>query len=130
MTDGVAFLLRKNKVSVVHGTATLAGAGKLNIHKADGATEVLEAKKIVLATGSESVAIPTLPFDGKSIVSSTEALCFDRVPAHLLVVGGGCIGLELGSVWSRLGAKVTVVEFLPQFFPLAIAKSPIFARSR
>jgi dihydrolipoamide dehydrogenase len=118
LADGVAFLLKKNKVSVVHGTATLAGAGKLNIRKADGAAEVVEASKIVLATGSESVALPTLPFDGMFIVSSTEALCFDRVPAHLLVVGGGYIGLELGSVWSRLGAKVTVVEFLPHILPI------------
>jgi dihydrolipoamide dehydrogenase len=72
----------------------------------------------VLATGSEPIMLPTLKFDGKHIVTSTEALCFDRVPPHLIVVGGGYIGLELGSVWSRLGSKVTVVEFLPRILPL------------
>src|SRR5207244_3588937 len=72
------------------------------------------AKSIILATGSEPSALPALPFDGTAVVSSTEALAFDKVPAHLIVVGGGYIGLELGSVWSRLGSKVTVVEFLPR----------------
>lgn len=119
LTDGVAFLLRKNKVTVVHGTAALAGTGKLNVRKADGPNEAVEAKHILLASGSEPVALPSLPFDGTTIVSSTEALCFDRVPPHLLVVGGGYIGLELGSVWSRLGARVTVVEFLPHILPVS-----------
>ena len=118
LTDGVAFLFKKNKVTVVHGTATLAAAGRLNVRKPDGGAEVLEAKNIVLAAGSEPVMLPSLPFDGKYIVSSTEALSFDRVPGHLLVVGGGYIGLELGSVWSRLGAKVTIVEFLPHILPI------------
>ncbi len=118
LSDGVAYLLKKNKVAVVQGTATLAAAGKLSIRKADGATETLEAKNIVLATGSEPVMLPSLKFDGKFIVTSTEALSFDRVPGQLLVVGGGYIGLELGSVWSRLGAKVTVVEFLPHILPI------------
>ena len=79
---------------------------------------MLEAAHILLATGSEPVDLPFLPFDGKSIVSSTEALCFDTVPEHLIVVGGGYIGLELGSVWKRLGAKVTVIEFLPRILPM------------
>ncbi len=118
LTDGVSFLLKKNKVAVVQGTATLAGPGKLRIRKPDGATEALDAKNIILATGSEPIMLPSLKYDGKQIVTSTEALCFDRVPAHLIVVGGGYIGLELGSVWSRLGAKVTVVEFLPRILPL------------
>ena len=118
MSDGVAFLFKKNKVAAIQGKATLAGAGKLNVRKADATTEIVEAKHIVLATGSEPVTLPTLKYDGKDIVTSTEALCFDRVPDHLLVVGGGYIGLELGSVWSRLGAKVTVVEFLPRILPL------------
>ena len=118
MSDGVAFLFKKNKVAAIQGKATLASAGKLNVRKADGTTEIVEAKNIVLATGSEPVTLPTLKYDGKDIVTSTEALCFDRVPDHLLVVGGGYIGLELGSVWSRLGSKVTVVEFLPRILPL------------
>jgi dihydrolipoamide dehydrogenase len=118
LTDGISFLFRKNKISAVQGTATLAGPGKLRVRKPDGATESLEAKNIILATGSEPIMLPNLKYDGKQIVTSTEALCFDRVPAHLVVVGGGYIGLELGSVWSRLGAKVTVVEFLPRILPL------------
>src|SRR5262249_42937631 len=79
----------------------------------------LEAGHVLLATGSVPAPLPSLPFDGRTIVSSTEALCFDKVPERLVVVGGGYIGLELGSVWKRLGAKVTVIEFLPRLIPLA-----------
>jgi dihydrolipoamide dehydrogenase len=114
LTDGVAFLFKKNRVTFAQGVARLAGPGKVLVKSADGKTATLEAKSILLATGSEPAALPSLPFDGTSIVSSTEALCFDKVPTHLLVVGGGYIGLELGSVWARLGAKVTVLEFLPR----------------
>src|SRR5262249_57103037 len=81
-----------------------------------------ETKGGLLATGRESVSLPSWPLDGSAIVSSTEALAFDKVPRHLIVVGGGYIGLELGSVWSRLGAKVTVVEFLPRILPLSDAE--------
>ena len=81
--------------------------------------QTLETAHILVATGSEPVNLPFLPFNGETIVSSTEALCFDRVPEHLIVVGGGYIGLELGSVWKRLGARVTVVEFLPRIVPMA-----------
>jgi dihydrolipoamide dehydrogenase len=117
LTDGVAFLFKKNKITPVHGTARLAGAGKVVVKAGKEEAGILEAKAILLATGSESVSLPALPFDGTAIVSSTEALAFDKVPAHLIVVGAGYIGLELGSVWARLGAKVTVVEFLPQILP-------------
>jgi dihydrolipoamide dehydrogenase len=117
LTDGVAFLFKKNKITGVQGTARLAGAGRVAVKGAKGET-ILEASHIVLATGSEPAGLPPLPFDGKQIVSSTEALAFDRVPQHLIVVGGGYIGLELGSVWARLGAKVSVVEFLPGLLPL------------
>ncbi len=116
LTDGVAHLLKKNKIAFVHGTARLAGPGRLVVSRDDSRTE-LEAKHVLLATGSESTNLPVLPFDGKDVVSSTEALTFDKVPAHLIVVGGGYIGLELGSVWRRLGAQVTVVEFLPRLLP-------------
>ena len=85
---------------------------------ADGKKTVLEAKHILLATGSESAELPFLKFDGKHIVSSTEALNFNPVPKHLIVVGGGYIGLELGSVWKRLGSKVTVLEFLPRILAI------------
>jgi dihydrolipoamide dehydrogenase len=113
LTDGVAFLFKKNHITFVQGTARLAESGKLAIKRAQGASEMLEAKAIILATGSEPIALPALRFDGSAIVSSTEALSFDKVPTHLIIVGGGYIGLELGSVWTRLGAKVTVIEFLP-----------------
>src|SRR5439155_21405465 len=92
--------------------------GKITVTDPKNSTKVVEAGAILLATGSEPASLPNLPFDGKAIVSSTEALAFDKVPEHLLVIGGGYIGLELGSVWARLGAKVTVVEFLPRILPL------------
>src|SRR5439155_20532308 len=95
-----------------------AGAGKLTV-AADGKTTEVSAKSIVLATGSEPVSLPGIAFDGKTIVSSTEALAFDSVPKKLIVVGGGYIGLEMGSVWARLGAEVTVLEFLPRLLPLS-----------
>jgi dihydrolipoamide dehydrogenase len=112
LTDGVAFLFKKNHVTTLHGTARLGGKGRVAVKSPD-AEKTYEAKAILLATGSEPASLPALPFDGSAIVSSTEALAFEKVPTHLIVVGGGYIGLELGSVWSRLGAKVTVVEFLP-----------------
>src|SRR5262249_28682205 len=114
LTDGVAFLFKKNKITPVQGQARLAGSGKVSVKGADGKATELETRAIVLATGSEPASLPALQFDGTAIVSSTEALTFEKVPAHLVVVGGGYIGLELGSVWARLGSKVTVVEFLPR----------------
>jgi dihydrolipoamide dehydrogenase len=114
LTDGVAFLFKKNKVTPIHGTARLEGKGRVSVKSAEAEPTHLGAKWILLATGSEAASLPALPFDGSAIVSSTEALAFDKVPTHLVIVGGGYIGLELGSVWARLGAKVTVVEFLPR----------------
>jgi dihydrolipoamide dehydrogenase len=119
LTQGVAGLFRKNKVAFVQGTGKLLGAGKLAVTSADGKTTELTARSIVVAAGSEPVSLPGIPFDGKTVVSSTEALAFDKVPKNLIVVGGGYIGLELGSVWSRLGSKVTVLEFLPRILPLS-----------
>jgi dihydrolipoamide dehydrogenase len=121
LTDGVAFLFKKNKITPFQGQGRLAGPGKVSIKGAGGVTD-LEGKAILLATGSETAGLDSLPFDGNAIVSSTEALAFDKVPTHLIVVGGGYIGLELGSVWSRLGAKVTVVEFLPRILPQSDAE--------
>jgi dihydrolipoamide dehydrogenase len=106
----------------VHGAARLSGPGKVAVKRGDGGADMLEAKAILLATGSEAASLPSLPFDGTAVVSSTEALGFDKVPTHLIVVGGGYIGLELGSVWARLGAKVTVVEFLPRIVAQADAE--------
>ncbi|HZY86580.1 MAG TPA: dihydrolipoyl dehydrogenase [Gemmataceae bacterium] len=122
LTDGVAFLFKKNKITPVAGAARVEGMGRVTVKGKNNETTELEAKAVLLATGSEPVGIPALPFDGSHIVGSTEALAFDRVPQHLIVVGAGYIGLELGSVWSRLGAKVTVVEFLPRILPLSDAE--------
>jgi dihydrolipoamide dehydrogenase len=119
LTDGIAFLLKKNRVTFLQGDGRLAGKGKVAVTNAAKKTTELEARAVILATGSEPASLPDLPFDGKDVVSSTEALCFDRVPSHLIVVGAGYIGLELGSVWARLGARVTVVEFLPRLLPQA-----------
>jgi dihydrolipoamide dehydrogenase len=112
--DGVAFLMKKNKVDVLRGTGTVLGEGKISVAGEDGKTSEIEAKNIVIATGSDVAGIPgvELEFDEKTIVSSTGALDLGKVPGHLVVVGAGVIGLELGSVWRRLGAEVTVVEFL------------------
>ena len=128
LTDGVAYLFKKNKITPYKGAARLKAPpdedepGKVVVQDAGKADTVLEARAILLATGSEPVGIPALPFDGSAIVSSTEALSFEKVPQHLIVVGAGYIGLELGSVWSRLGAKVTVVEFLPRILPTGDAE--------
>ena len=110
LTGGVAYLFDKNKITSFKGTGKILGAGKVEVDS-DGKKETVEAKNIIIATGSVPVELPFMPNDGKNIVSSTEALKFDKVPKHLIVVGGGAIGLEMGSVWMRLGAKVTVVEF-------------------
>ncbi len=119
LTEGVAFLFKKNKITSYAGAGRLLGEGKVAVKSASADEIVLEGKHLLLATGSEPAGLPSLPFDGTTIVSSTEALAFDRVPQHLIVVGGGYIGLELGSVWNRLGAKVTVLEFLPRLMPLS-----------
>ncbi|MFO0845140.1 MAG: dihydrolipoyl dehydrogenase [Gemmataceae bacterium] len=122
LTGGVASLMKKNKVAVFAGAGKVGGPRQGDVFRVavKGSKEdILEAKTVLLASGSEPVSLPSLPFDGTHIVSSTEALSFDKVPQHLLVVGGGYIGLELGSVWARLGAKVTVVEFLPRILPIS-----------
>lgn len=112
--DGVAFLFKKNKIDAFQGTGKVLGAGKVSVTNEKGEEQVLETKAIVIATGSDVAGIPGVPvdIDEKVIVSSTGAIALDKVPQNLVVVGGGVIGLELGSVWQRLGAKVTVVEYL------------------
>ncbi|MCT6887268.1 dihydrolipoyl dehydrogenase [Bartonella apis] len=113
-TSGVAFLMKKNKIDTVYGTARILGAGKVEVAAKDGSKQTLETKNIIIATGSDVAGIPgmKIDIDEKVIVSSTGALSLPKVPHHMVVVGAGVIGSELGSVWSRLGAKVTVVEFL------------------
>jgi dihydrolipoamide dehydrogenase len=112
--SGVAFLFKKNKVESHIGTGTVLGEGKVKVTAADSKESILETKNIVIATGSDVAGIPgvQVEFDEKTIISSTGAIALEKVPDHLVVVGGGVIGLELGSVWARLGAKVTVVEYL------------------
>jgi dihydrolipoamide dehydrogenase len=119
LTTGVGMLFKKNKVQSFFGKGRVLAPGKVEVKADDGSTQVLSAKNIILATGSEPSALPSAPFDGKRIVSSTEALTLSEVPEKLLVIGGGAIGLEMGSVWSRLGSKVTVVEFLDRIVPAA-----------
>ncbi len=118
LTEGVRFLFRKNKITAVFGTARVSSPTTVSVRAEDGSETTLEAAHILLATGSAPINLPFMPFDGAHIVSSTEALSFDKVPTHLIVVGAGYIGLELGSVWKRLGAKVTVIEFLPRIVPM------------
>lgn len=116
-TDGVAFLMRKNKVDHFHGTGRVLGAGKVEVTFINGEKQVVDGTSIVIATGSGVAQLPGIEIDEKSIVSSTGALSLEKVPKRLLVVGAGVIGLELGSVWRRLGAEVTVVEFLDRILP-------------
>ncbi|AWM41259.1 Dihydrolipoamide dehydrogenase [Gemmata obscuriglobus] len=119
LTGGVTFLFKKYGVTPVYGSGKLLKGNKVEVTAADGAKSTLEAKNVLLATGSESIELPFLKFDGKYVVGSTEALNFNPVPKHLIIVGGGYIGLELGSVWKRLGAKVTVIEFLPRILAIS-----------
>ena len=138
LTDGIAYLFKKNKIERLHGTAVLKGANAAGQHQVEvllsaptliaygqqnlleaipQSTVMLVASKVILATGSEASGLPGISFDGQVVVTAREALAFDRVPEHLIVAGGGFIGLELGSVWRRLGAQVTVMEMLPQVLP-------------
>ncbi len=115
--DGVAYLFKKNKIDTFHGTGRIRGAGKVEVKPEKGAAQTLEAKHIVIATGSDSAPLKGVKTDGKRIVTSDEAIGLPEVPKRLLVVGAGVIGLELGSVWARLGSKVTVVEYLDRILP-------------
>jgi dihydrolipoamide dehydrogenase len=117
LTRGVEFLFRKNKVDWLKGTARIAAPGRAVVTGPDGAVLEIEATSIIIATGSESMPLPGIDIDEQRIVSSTGALSLDRVPGRLAVIGGGYIGLELGSVWARLGAKVIVIELLDHIVP-------------
>ncbi|MBX2856018.1 MAG: dihydrolipoyl dehydrogenase [Rhodobacteraceae bacterium] len=117
-TSGIEFLFKKNKVDYIKGWGRIAGAGKVEVSSDDnGGGQTLEAKNIVIATGSEPSALPFAEIDQKQVVDSTGALEIPTVPGHLVVIGAGVIGLELGSVWKRLGAKVTVLEYLDHITP-------------
>ncbi len=115
--NGVAFLFKKNKIETFRGAARVAAPGQIEVKADDGKTQTLETKSIVIATGSDVARLNGIDIDEKRIVSSTGALELPKVPQKLLVVGAGIIGLELGSVWRRLGAQVTIVEFLDHILP-------------
>ena len=120
-TKGIDFLLKKNKVTVFHGTGRIAGPGKVTV-----GSDTLETKSIIIATGSDVAKLKGIDVDEKQIVSSTGALVLEKIPASLAVIGAGVIGLELGSVYARLGAKVTVIEYLDRILPgmdLDVAKN-------
>jgi dihydrolipoamide dehydrogenase len=112
LRKGVTGLMKARKVTVLKGLGSLAGEGKVKVSGGEG-EGTYSAKHIVLATGSQSIELPFLKFDGKRVVNSDQAIAFEKIPESLVVIGGGAIGLELGSVWSRLGTQVTIVEFLP-----------------
>ncbi len=117
LTSGVASLFKKNEVTRYHGAARFDGPGQVVVELAEGGTETLEAKHVVIATGSVSAELPGVELDFEMIGTSTEALAYERVPEHLVVIGAGYIGLELGTVWKRLGAQVTVLEYLDRILP-------------
>jgi dihydrolipoamide dehydrogenase len=111
-TSGIAYLMKKNKITVYTGHGSFVDKNTISVKKPSGASETITATNVIIATGSKPTVLPFLPVDKKRIITSTEALNLQEVPKHLIVIGGGVIGLELGSVYARLGAKVTVVEFL------------------
>lgn len=115
--DGIAFLMKKNKIDVYNGLGTFVDRNTVKISGNDKKEVVITADKVIIATGSKPTPLPFAPFDKKRIISSTEALELKEVPKHLIVIGGGVIGMELGSVYARIGAKVTVVEFLDSLIP-------------
>src|SRR5688572_1572613 len=116
-TKGIDFLFKKNKITAHRGSARILGAGEVEVTAEGGKKQNLSARFIVIATGSDAAPLKGIDIDEKRIVSSTGALSFEKVPAHLLVVGAGVIGLELGSVWQRLGSRITVVEYLDRILP-------------
>lgn len=117
LTDGVAFLLKKNKVTHIKGKGRITGPGKVEVAGADGKTQTLQAKNIVIATGSEPTPLPGIEVDEKRIVTNTGALSLTEIPKKLVLIGAGVIGLEMGSVWARLGSEVTVVEYADRILP-------------
>lgn len=117
LTSGIEFLFKKNKVDYLVGTGSIKAPGEVSVKPEKGRAKTIKTERILIATGSESTPLPGVDIDEKQVVTSTGALELTKVPKHLVVVGGGVIGLELGSVWGRLGAKVTVVEFLDRICP-------------
>lgn len=115
--DGIAFLMKKNKIDVFTGVGSFVDKHTIKITAADGKEKTITTEKVIVATGSKPTPLPFAPFDKKRIISSTEALELKEIPKHLIVIGGGVIGMELGSVYARIGAKVSIVEFLDNLIP-------------
>ncbi len=111
-TEGIKFLMKKNKIDVYHGHGSFVSSTRLSVKADDGKVEELETKNVIIATGSKPASLPGISIDKERVITSTEALNLKEVPKHLIIIGGGVIGLELGSVYARLGAKVSVVEYL------------------
>ncbi|MES2516846.1 MAG: dihydrolipoyl dehydrogenase [Bacteroidota bacterium] len=117
MNDGITFLMKKNKITTYNGLGSFVDKNTIKVTKADGTSEDLTAKNVIIATGSKPTALPFIPIDKKRVITSTEALNLQEVPKHLIVIGAGVIGAELGSVYGRLGAKVSFVEFADSMIP-------------
>ena len=115
--DGIQFLMKKNKVDVHHGLGSFVDAHTVKVTKSDGTATDIQGKKIIIATGSKPASLPFITIDKKRVITSTEALKMKEIPKHLIVIGGGVIGMELGSVYGRLGAKVSVVEYMDSIIP-------------
>jgi dihydrolipoamide dehydrogenase len=116
-TSGIAFLMKKNKIDVFHGVGSFKDKNTITIKKAGNTEEEITAKNVIIATGSKPSALPFIKTDKKRIITSTEALALTEIPKHLILIGGGVIGLELGSVYARLGSKVSVIEFMDSIIP-------------
>ncbi|WP_291869338.1 dihydrolipoyl dehydrogenase [Maribacter sp.] len=116
-TGGIQFLMKKNNIDVFEGLGSFKDATHINIAKKDGTTETIEAKNIIIATGSKPSSLPFIKIDKQRVITSTEALKLKEVPKHMLIIGGGVIGLELGQVYKRLGADVTVIEYMDRIIP-------------
>lgn len=116
-TKGINFLMKKNKIDELHGVASFVDPHTIKIAKADGSEQVIKGKNIIIATGSKPSSFPSMPIDKKRVITSTEALNLQEIPKHMIVIGAGVIGAELGSVYARLGAKVSFVEFFDSMIP-------------
>ena len=130
LTGGVKLLMQKNKIDVFYGTGSFLDPHRILVTPKEGEAKTLEGKRILIATGSEVIALPHVPFDGERIVTSTEALSFPDVPKKMVVIGAGAVGLEMASVWSRLGTKTTVIELFDRIAPFADQQiSDLYLRS-
>lgn len=115
--EGVAFLMKKNKIDVYHGIGSFESRRQIKVTAADGSVKMLDTDKVIIATGSKPIILPNIPFDKKRFITSTEALEMKEIPKHLIIIGGGVIGMEIGSIYGRMGAKVTVVEYTDSLIP-------------